>query len=312
MGYTDFVIEKSAISGKYQKVSLSSYCGFKRNDPILSTGKGFGNNRTVPPISYKRLSFSKRDLSTHWETVPFSNCCYFSSCSPQIHSKAIDFWIFSTQELRKENLFIPESEEGTAMMVLQSQTKQRQVTIDPKTSDVDNIRCFSERLGGPSTRNTKRGSMVKLGVTRTYQCTQIEIRKASHNDTYKNLQMDNMVALSYIKMIGGISGLAILWNIYPLLPVWKSTFSPDHLRTKANGNYTSKYSEWFASFQRFPISISLHQGYHISFECTYHVNQIHSAEEWMLSSNHKETREAMYFHLGCWNSNTFFIYFGFE
>lgn len=91
MGYTDFVIEKSAISGKYQKASLSSYCGFKRNDPILSTGKGFGNNRTVPPISYKRLSFSKRDLSTHWETVPFSNCCYFSSYSPQIHSKAIDF-----------------------------------------------------------------------------------------------------------------------------------------------------------------------------------------------------------------------------
>ena len=91
MGYTDFVIEKSGISGKYQKASLSSYCGFKRNDPIPSTGKGFGNNRTVPPISYKRLSFSKRDLSTHWETVPFSNCCYFSSCSPQIHSKAIDF-----------------------------------------------------------------------------------------------------------------------------------------------------------------------------------------------------------------------------
>lgn len=203
MGYTDFVIEKSGISGKYQKASLSSYCGFKRNDPIPSTGKGFGNNRTVPPISYKRLSFSKRDLSTHWETVPFSNCCYFSSCSPQIHSKAIDFWIFSTQELRKENLFIPESEEGTAMMVSQSQTKQRQVTIDPKTSDVDNIRCFSEKLGGgPSTRNTKRGSMVKPGVTRTYQCTQIEIRKASHNNTYKNLQMNNMVALSYIKMIG--------------------------------------------------------------------------------------------------------------
>lgn len=90
------------------------------------------------------------------------------------------------------------------MMVSQSQTKQRQVTIDPKTSDVDNIRCFSEKLGGggPSTRNTKRVSMVKPGVTRTYQCTQTEIRKASHNDTYKNLQMDNMVALSYIKMIG--------------------------------------------------------------------------------------------------------------
>ena len=50
-----------------------SYCGFKRNDPIYSTGKDFGNNRTVPPISYRRPSFSERDLSTNWKTVLFNN-----------------------------------------------------------------------------------------------------------------------------------------------------------------------------------------------------------------------------------------------
>ena len=64
-GYIDFFVTKSKISDKCQKSSPStlsevpgSYCGFKRNDPIPSIGKGFGNNRTVSLISYKRLSFN--------------------------------------------------------------------------------------------------------------------------------------------------------------------------------------------------------------------------------------------------------------
>ena len=61
-------------SDKYKKSSPStlsedrvpaSYCRFKRNDPIPSTGKGFGNNRAVLPISHKRPSFSERYLSTN-------------------------------------------------------------------------------------------------------------------------------------------------------------------------------------------------------------------------------------------------------
>ena len=66
------------ISNKCQKVSTSSlsedrvsgnYFGFTRNDPSSSAGKVFGNNKAVPPISYKRPSFSERDLSTNWETA---------------------------------------------------------------------------------------------------------------------------------------------------------------------------------------------------------------------------------------------------
>ena len=72
LAYIDFSITKSRISEKCQKVSLSnlsedtvpvSYCRFKRNDPIPSTGKGFGNNRTMSHISYKRSSFWVREIS---------------------------------------------------------------------------------------------------------------------------------------------------------------------------------------------------------------------------------------------------------
>ena len=39
-----------------------SYCGFRGNDPIPSTGGGLGNNRTVPPISYKRRSWKHQNV----------------------------------------------------------------------------------------------------------------------------------------------------------------------------------------------------------------------------------------------------------
>ena len=143
--YIDFSIIKSGISDKWQKISPStlsedrvsgSYCGFKRNDSIHSTRNDFGNNRTVPPISYKRPSFSESDLSTNWETVLFNNCSLFSSSSQQ----TTDHWILNTQKLRKENPFVKGSEGRTAMVDSQCQTKQRKslLTLEPQiliTSD---------------------------------------------------------------------------------------------------------------------------------------------------------------------------------
>lgn len=99
------------ISNKCQKASTStlsedrvpwSYCGFKRNYPSRSSGEGFGNNKAVPPISYKRPSFSERDLSTNWENVLLSNCSSSSSPSQQIPSKITVLQIFQTQEFTKK------------------------------------------------------------------------------------------------------------------------------------------------------------------------------------------------------------------
>ena len=103
--YTEFCITKSGMSNKYQTFSLwalsedrapGSYSGFKKNDPIPSTAKYFGSNRTVPSISYKRPSLGERDLSTNWETVLISNCRPSSSPSLKIPSKTTNLRIFNT------------------------------------------------------------------------------------------------------------------------------------------------------------------------------------------------------------------------
>ena len=83
--------------------------------------KCFGNNRAEPPTSYKRPSFSERDLSTNWETVLFSNCSSSSSPPLQISSNTIDLRISNTQKLRKENPFVTGSAGETAMVYSQSQ-----------------------------------------------------------------------------------------------------------------------------------------------------------------------------------------------
>ena len=68
------------------------------------------------------------------------------------------------------------------MVDSQSQTKQGQVTIELKSSNVDSIRCFNERVGGLLSGTRNRGSMVKPGSKETYQCTPIESRKFCHID----------------------------------------------------------------------------------------------------------------------------------
>lgn len=93
------------------------------------------------------------------------------------------------------------------MVDSQYQTTQRQVIIDHKTSNVDNFKRFNEKLEGLLLETQKGGSMVKPGNKGTYQCTPIERSKVCHNEIYENvsrckvvhLQIDNIVALSYIK-----------------------------------------------------------------------------------------------------------------
>ena len=119
-----FSITKSGTSEKCQKASPSalaegrfpgSYCTFKRKDHISSTGKGFGNNGTMLHISYKKPSFSERNLLTNEETVLFGNWTSSSSPSLQIPLQTTDIPNFNTQELRKEDSFVTRSERGTAM-----------------------------------------------------------------------------------------------------------------------------------------------------------------------------------------------------
>ena len=116
----------------------------------------------MPPISYKTPRFDERNLSTNWETVLLTNCSSLSSPSLQIPSKTTDLRIFSRQDLRKENSFVTGSEEGTAMVDSQSQTKRRQVTFDPKISNVNNIRCFIKRMGTFSLGHKKGGPWSNL------------------------------------------------------------------------------------------------------------------------------------------------------
>ena len=93
------------------------------------------------------------------------------------------------------------------MVDSQYQTTQQQVIIDLKTSNVDNFRCFNEKLEGLLLETQNGGFMVKPGKKRTYQCTPIESSKDCHNEIYENvsrckvvhLQIDNIVALSNIK-----------------------------------------------------------------------------------------------------------------
>ena len=159
---------------------------------IPSTGKCFGNNRTVPSIYYKRPSFSERDLSAIWkETVLFSNCSSPISPSPQILSKTTDLRI-------KENLFVTRSEGGTAMVDSKSQTKQQQVTIDLKTSNVDNIWCFNERLGAFCWGNKTGSPWSNLG---TREHTPTESSKVCHNDIYNKSQL-NGPPLSFNSLFG--------------------------------------------------------------------------------------------------------------
>ena len=51
-------------------------------------------------------------------------------------------------ELRKENSFVTGCEGETVTKDTQPEIKQQIATIDLKTSNVDNIRCFNERLKG--------------------------------------------------------------------------------------------------------------------------------------------------------------------
>ena len=44
----------------------------------------------------------------------------------------------------------------------QSQTKRRQVTLDPKISNVDNIRCLIKRMGAFSLGHKKKGPWSNL------------------------------------------------------------------------------------------------------------------------------------------------------
>ena len=58
---------------------------------------------------------------------------------------------------------------------------------DIKSLNVNNVRCFKERVGGLQLGTPNGGSMVKPGSKRTYQCTRIQSSKVCHNDIHKNV-----------------------------------------------------------------------------------------------------------------------------
>ena len=64
------------------------------------------------------------------------------------------------------------------------------------------------KASGPSIRDTKWGAHGQTWMQETYQCTRLYSSTVCHNDTFLkvkviHLQMDNMVALYYVKQIEG-------------------------------------------------------------------------------------------------------------
>ena len=195
-GYIDFFVTKSGVSDQCEKISTSTLsqtriprgdCGYEGDDLISSTGESLKNSRTMSTYAFKRPGYSQGDFTTTGETMLFSNCSTSRTPSLQVNSKATDPRIFDIQKFRKESSLVKGSEGRTAMVDSQPPFKQRKVTIDLKTPNADNIRCFNERLGGflPGTQN--RGALVKLGSKRTYQCTRVKSSNVCNNDIHKNV-----------------------------------------------------------------------------------------------------------------------------
>ena len=160
--------------------------------------------------------------------------------------------------------------------------------------------------------------MVKPGSKISYKCTLNESSKVFHNDIYKNvsrckssyLQMDNMLALSYTKKMGGgthnkiVSGLAKeIWDYLkvnrimitveclPCILNKEADFQSRSVTDSSKWELNSEVFRMICKAQGIPISISLHQGCHIS--CQW--NQVHSAGGEMSSNNHGETWKAIHF-----------------
>ena len=124
------------------------------------------------------------------------------------------FEFFSRQELKNFRAFATESEVGAAMVDSQSQTKQRQVTIDSKPSIVDSVKCFNERLGGLQSGTLNEGPWSNLVTREHINVLELKAAKLAIMTFTKmlpdvkvvHLRMNNMVALSYIKKMGGGEG----------------------------------------------------------------------------------------------------------
>ena len=175
-------------------------------------------------------------------------------------------------------------------------SKQQQVTIDLKILNIDNIRYLNERLRGLLSGTQNWGSIVKLGNKRTCPCTRIESSKACHSDIYENiprckivyLQMDNRVALSYIKKMVGYPRQGSFRIGQESLGLLDRKWDHDYC-----GIY-NRYSQCRGRFS-FPISYGLermetksqniqndlqgsrdsrYQSLSIRCQCPYHENQI--------------------------------------
>ena len=195
-GHIDFFVTKSGVSDQCEKICTSTLskagiprgdCGYKRDDLVSSSGKSLKNSRTMSTYANKSQGYGQGNFTATGETVLFSNCSSPSTSSLQINSKTTDLRIFDIHEFRKENSLIKGSEGGTAMVDSQPPFKQRKVTIDLKTSDVDNIGCLDERLGGFLSGTQNGGSLVKLGSKRTYQCTRVKSSNVCNIDIHKNV-----------------------------------------------------------------------------------------------------------------------------
>ena len=115
----------------------------------------------------------------------------------------------------------------------QFQTKQQEVTVDVKTSNVDNIRCFNEKFGGLLSGTQNEGPMVKPGGKKLINVLDLKAAQFAIMTFTKmfldvkviRLEMGNMVAFSFVKQIEGahnkvLSGLTRkIWDYLILIMI---------------------------------------------------------------------------------------------